>query len=32
MEEIRRFDQSAGPLGAAPHDIYWLKAGDVFEF
>lgn len=32
MEEIRRFDQSVGPLGAAPHDIYWLKAGDAFEF
>ena len=31
MQEIRRFDASTPQGFAAPHDIRWLQAGDVFQ-
>ena len=31
MEEIRRFDARTPHGFAAPHDIRWLRAGDVFQ-
>lgn len=31
VEEVRRFDAITHPGSAAPHDISWLQAGQVFE-
>jgi len=31
MKEIRGFDASEGLRKVAPHDIHWLRAGDVFS-